>query len=115
MKRKLIDRDLLRDLVDKSTQVVNWYAHTAEVRGPFGRWFTCEGGSNGMGDEVKYPTPVASISDDCRFAAAAMSNLEPLLDELDKKDQKIAELQFELILMGRHIEEEDVIKQDPSA
>jgi len=57
-----------------------------------------------MNDPVKYPTPVAAISDDCEFAAAAMNHLVPLLDELDTMERKIADLQLELILMGRTAE-----------
>jgi hypothetical protein len=73
----------LRRVAAKSTRVVAWYAHPEEVRGPFGRWFRCSGGDNGMGDPVKYPVPVSHASDDCKFAAAAMNNLVPLLDSID--------------------------------
>ena len=62
--------DKLKELYEKSTRVVSWYAHSqydgyhpgkASVRGPYGRWMLIEGGSNGMGDEKKYPTPVADL------------------------------------------------------
>jgi hypothetical protein len=57
-----------------------------------------------MGDPVKYPVPVSSTEDDCHFAAAAMNNLVPLLDEIDEMEKKIADLQLELILTGRKVE-----------
>jgi hypothetical protein len=60
----------LRRVAAKSTRVVAWYAHPEEVRGPFGRWFRCS-------------VPVSHASDDCKFAAAAMNNLVPLLDSID--------------------------------
>lgn len=72
------DLEELKRLCEASTQVVGWYAHPSAVRGPFGRWFTCSGGDNGMGDPVKYPVPVAQISDDCKFAAAAMNALQKI-------------------------------------
>lgn len=105
MKTKL-SREELREIASKSTNVVAWYSrpYEGQVRGPFGRWFSLDGGDNGMGDPIKYPTPVAPIGDDCDFAAAAMNNLVPLLDELDLAEKKIAELQLELILMGRAVE-----------
>lgn len=71
-----------------STRVVKWYPHSqsdgyhlgkASVRGPFGRWFLVEGGSNGMGDPIKSPTPVSDLFDDAKFAAAAMNALQKLL------------------------------------
>lgn len=64
-----------------ATKVVAWYPHGYDgtVRGPFGRWFKCTGGDNGMGDPIKYPTPVASIEDDVAYAACAMNELPWLL------------------------------------
>jgi hypothetical protein len=91
-------RDELRELISKSTQVNGWYAHGYEdgtVRGPYHRWFKCS--------EVddKYKHNVAPVNDDVNFAAAAMNNLEALLDLLDAAEEKVADLQIELILMGR--------------
>lgn len=68
----------LRELAKASTNVVAWYAHSQEVRGPFCRWFTCSEVS------PQYRKNVAATSDDCKFAAAAMNNLVPLLDEIDR-------------------------------
>lgn len=75
--------DKLKELKEKSTKVVAWYPHPREVRGPFGRWFTCSGGDNGMGDPVKYPTPVAPIEDDCAYAAAAMNAVPNLIKQIE--------------------------------
>lgn len=80
-------REELRRLAEKSTRVNRWYHHhqwSNEVRGPFGRWFTVLGGDNGMGDPVKYPTPVANVYEDAAFCAAAMNNIVALLDEIDR-------------------------------
>jgi hypothetical protein len=93
-------RDLLRELANKSTKVVAWYPHSqyegfsggATVRGPYHRWFTVKPGSSGTGDEINNPAPVSDPYDDAKFCAAAMNNLVSLLDELDKKDQIITEL-----------------------
>lgn len=93
-------RKYLKHLCDKATQVVGWYHHNMwsnEVRGPFGRWFTVSGGDNGMGDPVKYPVPVAELYEDAAFCAAAMSSLPALLELLDEKDAKIAELKREMV------------------
>lgn len=94
----MIDTKKLKEIADKSTKVVAWYPHEygddrayghATVRGPFGRWFACFGGDNGMNDPIKYPTPVAEIADDVKFAAAAMNNLVPLCDEVDKLREQL--------------------------
>lgn len=85
----------LRELAKNSTEVVQWYPHGPGdgyhlgkgcVRGPFSRWF--------MVEEVapEYKQCVADVYDDAKFCAAAMNNLVPLLDELDKKDQIIVGL-----------------------
>lgn len=95
------DRARLRLLAAKSTEVVSWYPYPlgdsyhpgqASVRGPFGRWFLVGGGDNGMGDPIKYPVPVADLDDDARFAAAAMNNLVPLLDEIDRLEKEVESL-----------------------
>lgn len=96
-----MDRKALRALAEASTRVVGWYPHSqydgyhpgkASVRGPFGRWLLVEGGDNGMRDPVKYPTPVADLYDDAKFAAAAMNNLVPLLDAIDEMEKELADL-----------------------
>jgi hypothetical protein len=76
--------DTLEELHSKSTRVVAWYPHPGQVRGPFGRWFEITKGSNGMGDEIKYPTPVADTADDARYAAAAMNSVPKLIAEIRK-------------------------------
>jgi hypothetical protein len=86
------ERKMLRDLASKSSCVVSWYPYSlgdgyhpgqASVRGPSGRWFLVTGGESGsmtggLGEGV------AELNDDARFAAAAMNNLVPLLDEIDR-------------------------------
>jgi len=88
------ERKVLRDLANQSTLVNAWYPHhggkdsTAEatVRGPFNRWFKC------TNIELKYSHHVAEDYDDCRFAAAAMNNLVPLLDEVDRLEAETKKL-----------------------
>jgi hypothetical protein len=102
-------RDQLRELASKSTQVVGWYDHGLQdgtIRGPFHRWFKCEE------VEPKYARHVASVPAETAFVTAAMNNLVPLLDELDTKDKEIDELnreildlKMELILLGRITED----------
>ena len=103
-----LDKEYLRNLAKNSTEVVAWYPHSKGdgyhpgrscVRGPFGRWMLIEGGDNGMGDPVKYPTPVADLDDDAKFAAAAMNNMVPLLDEVER-------LETELNWLKSSVEEE---------
>lgn len=83
--------DKLKELYEKSTRVVSWYAHSqydgyhpgkASVRGPYGRWMLIEGGSNGMGDEKKYPTPVADLYDDAQYTAAALNSVPHLINKI---------------------------------
>lgn len=94
-------RDQLREIASKSTKVVAWYDDGGTVRGPFNRWFHC------TDVPEQYRSHVAWAGDDCTFAAAAMNNLVPLLDELDAMDKEIADLRMELLLMGR---DEDALK-----
>lgn len=89
----------LREIASKSTRVVAWYPHgyhdgrmpgcDGTVRGPFGRWFGVCGGDNGMGDPIKYPTPVADSRDDVEFCAAAMNHFEGLLEEVVRLRQDV--------------------------
>lgn len=60
-----------RELREASTKVVAWYAHEQEVRGPFGRWFTC----SPQEDECRKGN-VAWPQDDCKFTAHAMNTAE---------------------------------------
>lgn len=112
------ERKALRAIAEKSTPVVAWYPHgpgdgyhpgQGSVRGPFGRWFLVSGGDNGMQDPVKYPVPVAPLEDDAKFAAAAMNNLVPLLDELDLRDKMIEEL----VLLRSLLDEMTVVASAP--
>ena len=85
---------LLRDKANKSSKVVGWYPHGYDgtVRGPFGRWFTCTGGKN----NGKQPKSIADIADDVEFAAVAMNHLVPLLNEVERLNKRIAELELTL-------------------
>lgn len=97
----------LRDLCDKSTRVNAWYPHSqydgyhsgkASIRGPFGRWLLVEGGESGA-PGGKLGSGVADLYDDAKFAAAAMNSMPALLDLIDEKDRKIAELKKEIVQM----------------
>lgn len=87
-------REQLRVLESKSTPVVAWYAHTDEVRGPFGRWLTCSNVS------PEYQKHVAWKNDECAFAAAAMNNLLSLLDALDNLEAENTKLRKALAHKG---------------
>lgn len=95
----------LRELKEKSTQVVRWYPHSqydgyhpgkASVRGPFGRWMLIEGGEHGLGEygtgKAKLGEGVADLYDDAKFAAAAMNSLPTLLNMIETKDKTIQDL-----------------------
>lgn len=76
----------LEKLHAKSTQVVAWYAHLYEVRGPFGRWFTV----NEVPEEHK--DKVASCFDDVRYAARAMNAVPLLIDEIKLMRQALEKI-----------------------
>lgn len=96
-KMKRLDLEELREVASKATQVVSWYPHSASgtddenvaatVRGPYGRWLKVSTVIE------QYKNRVANGVDDAVFAAAAMNNLVPLLDELEKARQRIDELE----------------------
>lgn len=65
----------LIELKAKSTQVVGWYAHSEEIRGPFCRWFTV----SKREDDVEKGN-LAWWWDDVAFGAAAMND-SPALAE----------------------------------
>jgi hypothetical protein len=70
----------LKDVITKSTQVVNWYDHGLEdgtIRGPWNRWVTCS--ENIEEVDKGY---VAHRADDVAFACAAMQNFLPLVNEV---------------------------------
>lgn len=109
----MTDKKELRKLAEASTEVVSWYPHSqydgyhvgkASVRGPFGRWFLVSGGDNGMGDTIKYPTPVADLFDDAKFAAAAMNNLIPLLNEIEQLEVELSFARKLAIERGKQVE-----------
>lgn len=80
--------DELKELIKKSTKVVNWYAHgydgqegfSASVRGPFNRWFKVSTVSE------DYKKDVAYAGDDAEYCAAAMNSLPFLVDRIEKTD-----------------------------
>ena len=82
----------LREVAAKATQVVSWYPHSTEVRGPFCRWF------NVSEVDDQYAKNVASQADDAKFAAAAMNNLVPLLDHIEKLQKEVDELKIDLAI-----------------
>jgi len=70
----------LRELANKSTQVVAWHPHEEDgtIRGPFERWLTVK--------KVlpRYEHEVANLSDEVKFVAAALNNFVPLLNEIER-------------------------------
>lgn len=82
------ERQVLRDLAQKSTPVVSWYPHPYEgqIRGPWNRWFTISGDPAQYKKRDGVLTP-ASYEDDVNFAAAAMNNMVALLDEIERLER----------------------------
>lgn len=74
------------EIINNSTPVVKWYAHSKEVRGPFGRWF--------VATEVDkmYEHHVGELHNDCLFAATAMNMFYPLLQEVKELRKKLNSL-----------------------
>ncbi len=82
-------KDRLADILRakrKSTQVVGWYAHSTEVRGPFCRWITP---SKVLPEYEKH---VADIADECEYIALAMNEI-PNLAKTTANLIKVIELQ----------------------
>lgn len=73
----------IKEVISKSTPVVNWYAHTEDktVRGPFGRWFTASG-------EDKH---LANINNDVEYCAMAMTILPEMVEEIQQLKQQLEE------------------------
>jgi hypothetical protein len=73
-----------KELCKNTTQVVAWYPHPAEVRGPFCRWLTVS--------EVapEYEKNVGTRHDDAKYAAAAMNIAPKLVAYLEKIEALIA-------------------------
>jgi len=89
-RRNNLNLQQLKERMDKSTEVVNWYPYMevdgATVRGPWGRWFRV--------NDIDYGKEhVASALDDAEYAAAAMNNLPKLIDELEQFRKTFNELQ----------------------
>ena len=80
-RRLKLSIDKIKEVISKSTPVVNWYAHTEDktVRGPFGRWFTASG-------EDKH---LASINNDVEYCAMAMTVLPELVKEIQQLKQQL--------------------------
>lgn len=78
----------LKRLKANSTQVVSWYPHPSEVRGPFGRWLTVE--------EIppEYRKNCGSRADDASYAAAAMNCLPDLIARIEELEELLAVEQF---------------------
>lgn len=88
-------KEELRALAAASTGVVAWHPHAggdsygpeATVRGPFFRWLKV------LPVQEQYKHNVAEDVNDAKFAAAAMNNLVPLLDEIDALQARVKELE----------------------
>lgn len=75
--KERLEKANITELKAASTQVVGWYAHSEEVRGPFGRWFTV----SKREDDTRKGN-LAWWWDDCKYAAAAMMAAPALSDDL---------------------------------
>ena len=89
--------DEIKHTKSKSTQVNGCYDHGYEngtIRGPFHRWFRCQ--------EVddQYKQHVASVADDVAYAAAAMNYAPALVEEIERLQARVNELEAERILLG---------------
>jgi hypothetical protein len=73
----------LKELEKNSTQVVGWYAHPGQVRGPFCRWFEVTQVA------PQYEKHVATQSDDAAYCAAAMNNLPHVIQMLERADKAL--------------------------
>ena len=91
----MLDLEKLKELEKKSTRVVQWYVYPegdgyhpgqASVRGPFGRWLLVNGADDAPAEEV------ATKTDDAKFAAAAMNNFLPLIEEVERLRKEVAEV-----------------------
>jgi hypothetical protein len=85
------DLQMLKDLEKNSTQVVGWYAHPGNVRGPFNRWF------NVTPVDPQYQKHCGTAEDDCKYAAAAMNYLPKLIERIEQLESQLA---IENMLMG---------------
>lgn len=77
-RRETYSLDQLKELIVKSTKVVNWYPYfdkeNPTIRGPHTRWFTVSGGNTAY---------TADPNDDANYAAAAMNALPSLIEKLE--------------------------------
>lgn len=78
------DLQMLKELSKNATQVVGWYAHPAQVRGPFCRWFEIT--------EVapEYEKNVGTRADDAKYCAAAMNYLPKLIERIEELETLVA-------------------------
>ena len=85
--------EALKELEKKSTQVVGWYSNYAnlgQVRGPFGRWIT-------VSDVAPpYSNNVADVADDARYIEAAINMVPYLIEDIEKLQEKIKQLETEI-------------------
>ncbi len=101
----MIDKKHLRKLAELSTQT-EWYPHRSAdcygpeptVRGPFFRWFKC----TAVQPEDQHH--VADAGDDVYFAAAAMNNLIPLLDEIEQLEKELSFAREVAVQRGKTLE-----------
>lgn len=74
-RRISLNLEKIKEIISKSTVVVNWYAHTEDntIRGPFCRWFKA------VGEDKK----LANIGRDVEYCALAMTILPNLVNEYE--------------------------------
>lgn len=78
------DLEFLKELKQKSTQVVGWYANGHTVRGPFHRWFEVSKVS------PEYEKNVGRMEDDVAYAAAAMNYVPALIERIEQLEAQLA-------------------------
>lgn len=69
----------IKEFHKNSTQVVGWYAHPGQVRGPFCRWFEITDAAKGNEKHV------AEKYDDAKYCAAAMNYAIHLANFIEKE------------------------------
>ena len=70
--------DELKEYESESTQVVRWYAHPDEVRGPFCRWLTV------TDVDPRYEKHVGTKRADAKFAAESMNFVIALIKRINE-------------------------------
>jgi hypothetical protein len=75
----------IRETSQKTTDVVAWYAHSSEVRGPFCRWLE-------ITDVLpEYQKHVAFKHDEAKYIAACLNYAPMLIEEIERLRQALVD------------------------